>query len=60
MKLLFAIGVITGLSVWLLLMLLLADSFLELLVGVSLSDIVTDIVEQVKDKMEGADNEWAK
>lgn len=56
MKLLIAIGVITGLSVWLLLMLFLADAILELLVGVSLSDIVTDLLEQVKDKMEGADN----
>lgn len=55
MKLLIAIGVITGLSVWLMLMLVLADAILELLVGVGLSDIVTDLLEQVKDKMKGAD-----
>ena len=52
MKLLIAIGVITGLSVWLLLMLLLADSILELLVGISLSDIVTDLMEMIKDKLQ--------
>ena len=53
MKLLFAICVITGLSVWLLLVLFLADAILDLLVGISLSDIVTDLVEQIKDKREG-------